>query len=108
MESINDTIIELLRMQKYTKRYHLRLQLTSRGFYLSDREVRKHVEQLIKEEKFCIQSSAKGYSLIITKDDLEKAVSYLDKKSASISIRKNCLLRNFAEGKLNEQLPLFA
>lgn len=38
----------------------------------------------------------------------DKLIRLFDSELAAIAIRKNCLLRNFAEGKLEEQLTLFA
>lgn len=104
---LDDAIIELLHLCKYTKRAQLREQLTARGFYTTDRELRKHVETLITEEKYCIQSSEKGYSLITTPEDLEAAKKYLKAKAFSLLSRADCLDENFRIGKLNTQLPLF-
>lgn len=62
---------------------------------ITDRAMRKMIEQLITDDGYLIQSSHLGYSLIRTEDELMDAMSYLDNKAESISIRKNCLLRNF-------------
>jgi len=74
---------------------------------IPDREVRQIVEHLITEDHYCISSGQKGYSLITTLEDLEKAKSYLEKKAAAIAVRKNCLERNFREQKLKPQLEMF-
>lgn len=107
-EALDDNIIEILHLCKHTKRANLREQLTSKGYYLTDRLLRKHVELLIVEGKYCIQSSEKGYSLITTPEDLEAAKKYLKAKAFSLLSRADCLESNFKINKLNTQLPLFA
>lgn len=107
-EPLEDTIIELLHLTKYTKRAYLRLSLQSRGFYITDRVLRKHIELLINELHYSIGSCEKGYWLILTLEDLEQAKHQLKSKAEALSIRANCLERNFREGKLTEQLPLFS
>lgn len=103
---LDDCIIEILHLVKHTKRGNLREQLTARGYYLTDRLLRKHVEVLITDGKYCIQSSEKGYSLITTPEDLEAAKKYLKAKAFSLLSRADCLDENYKIGKLTNQLTL--
>lgn len=105
---LDDAIIECLHLQVFTKRADLRLQLNAKGYYLKDRLLRKHVEQLITDGQYCISSSEKGYSLITTAEDLQKAESYLKKKAYALHERISCLKENFKIGKIQAQLQLFA
>ncbi len=104
---LDDAIIEVLHLQKFTKRKELREKLTARGFYLRDRLLRRHVELLITQNEYCISSSEKGYSLILTMEDLESAKKYLNAKAFSLLDRVKCLENNYALGKLNQQLTIF-
>lgn len=104
---LDDSIIEELHLQKFTKRFNLRLQLTAKGYRLTDRELRKHIELLITEGRYCIQSSEKGYSLITTAEDLQAAKKYLNAKAFAMIERVKYLEENFRIGKLQEQLKLF-
>lgn len=99
-------IIEILHLQKFTKRADLRLSLQSRGYYLSDRLLRKHIEVLITEGKYAIASSEKGYSLITTEDALNEAKRYLNSKAFALHERAKCLQENFFSGRLSNQLAL--
>lgn len=101
-------IIEILHLQTYTKRADLRLSLQNRGYYLTDRALRKQVEILITDGKYAIASSEKGYSLITTQDALTEAKRYLNSKAYALHDRVKCLEENFKSGKLQEQLTLFA
>lgn len=103
---LDTEIIEILHLAKHTKRAQLREQLTAKGYYLTDRILRKHVENLITDEKYCIQSSERGYSLITTPEDLEAAKKYLKAKAFSLLSRADCLESNFRINKLNTQLTL--
>lgn len=105
---LDDAILELLHLSKYTKRHELRLSLQSKGYCVSDRLLRLHIETLITQQHYSIGSCEKGYWLILTKEDLEEAKHQLKSKAEALSIRANCLERNFSEGKLTEQLPLFS
>lgn len=103
---LDDAILEVLHLQRFTKRRELREQLTSKGWYVKDRLLRKHVEYLITEGQYCIQSSERGYSLITTPEDLESAKKYLNAKAFSLLDRVKCLEKNFSLAKLNQQLSL--
>jgi hypothetical protein len=104
---MKDKILELLMMQGFTKRKQLLQELQLSGFKVSDRQMRKELETMITKDGYSIQSSEKGYSLIITDAQLTKAIDYLNSKAEAIAIRKNCLIRNFNSGKTHEQLNLF-
>ncbi|MEK6879596.1 MAG: hypothetical protein AABY22_08315 [Nanoarchaeota archaeon] len=65
------------------------------GAHITDRLMRKTIEQMILVDGYTIQSSEKGYSLITTEQQLFESMKYLESKAESIAIRKNCLLRNF-------------
>jgi hypothetical protein len=97
-------ILKILLLAKHTKRKELRYALP---FAIPDRKLRSLVEEMIIEDGYCIQSSSNGYSLITTLEQLNEAISYLEAKSKSIAIRKNCLSRNFNSGKLQSQMSLF-
>lgn len=107
LTGLDDAIIECLHLQRFTKRKELREQLTAKGFYLRDRLLRRHVELLITQNEYCISSSEKGYSLILTPEDLESAKKYLKSKAFALLSRADCLDNNFKIGKLNYQLDLF-
>ena len=62
----------------------------------SDRAMRLEIEELIKEGA-CIASSEKGYELIRTREQLEKAKAYLRSKAEAIAVRANYLEKNFRE-----------
>lgn len=99
-------IIDILHLQTYTKRADLRLSLQNRGYYLTDRKLRKAVEILITDRKYAIASSEKGYSLILTAKDLEDAMAYLNNKAYALHARSKCLRENFLSEKLHTQLSL--
>lgn len=105
-QPLDDTIIEILHLSTYTKRASLREQLTSKGYFIKDRLLRRHVELLITEGQYCIQSSEKGYSLITTPEHLESARKYLNAKAFAMIDRVKCLESNYALGKLDKQLSL--
>lgn len=99
---MKDKIIEILMLSTFTKRKELLDQLHYNGWAVTDRDMRKAIESLIVDDHFSIASSEKGYSLIQSEADLKEAMKYFDKKAESISIRKNCLLRNFMENKVGQ------
>lgn len=111
---MKDAILEILMLSKFTKRREMLSQLIIKGFYITDRKMRMIVEEMIEQDHWSIQSSEKGYSLIQDEESLNKALSYLQKKAKSISIRSACLQRNFEEQKAKlsawksgEQITLF-
>ena len=94
-------------MQGFTKRKQLLHELLMYGYNVSDRVIRKQIETMITKDGYSIQSSEKGYSLIITDKQFTQSIEYLNSKAEAIAIRKNCLIRNFNLGKTQEQLNLF-
>lgn len=104
---IKDAILQVLMLSKYTKRPELRHTLISRGYFISDRNMRSAVEEMITKDHYSIGSGSKGYYLITTDEDLDEAMHELRAKAEALSIRANCLLRNHKAGKLQEQLDLF-
>lgn len=107
-EGLDDAIIEILHLSTHTLRANLRVSLLSKGYRITDRELRRHLELLITQGKYCISSGSKGYSLITTPEALEAAKKYLQKKAFSLHERVKCLEENYKIGRLNEQLTLFA
>lgn len=71
------------------------VRVNANDLYISDRAMRKMIEEMITEDGYLIQSSEKGYSLIQTEEQLTEAMAYMDAKCSAIAVRKNCLLRNF-------------
>ena len=94
------TKIAFLLSQKSYKREDLLRELNTPVFMLHDRTMRKLVEEMVIGGEHCIASSETGYSIIHTKEEMEKAVEYLRKKAKPIAIRANCLIRNY-----NKMLP---
>lgn len=107
-EGLETTLIEVLHLQKFTKRGDLRLTLQSRGYYMTDRRLRKTVEHLITDSGYAIASSERGYSLITSSEQLQEAIDYLNSKAMALHERAKCLRLNHISGKLQEQLNLFA
>ena len=63
---------------------------------ISDRLLRKMVEELIVHDQEPIASSDAGYYYIATRQELTEAKEYLDEKAEAIAVRKNVLDRNYA------------
>lgn len=77
------------------KRSVLLSHLLTLGYEITDRKLRSTVEEMIKESGYCIESSESGYALIMSQEQLERAMAYLSSKAESIAVRKNYLLKNF-------------
>lgn len=71
------------------------MRVTMSDQTLTDRKLRKTVEEMIVKDGFLIRSSELGYSIIKTEQDLTDAMEYLSNKAESIAIRKNVLLKNW-------------
>jgi len=99
-------IIDILHLQPFTKRAELRLSLQNRGYYLTDRQLRRELELLITKNGFAIASSEKGYSLITTNEQLQEAIDYLNSKAMALHERAKFLRVNHFSGKLANQLSL--
>ena len=104
---MKDKILELLHLHTYMKRRELLGSLIANGYYVSDRALRQLIEEMITKDHYVIGSGDKGYYLIVTDTHLDEAMHQLRSKAEALSIRANCLLRNYKEGKMTEQLALF-
>jgi len=93
-EHINYFISNQSRLKGSVKRSILLSYLRLYFPELSDRAMRKEIEEMI-HKGYLISSSESGYSLIDNKAKLDKAVAYLDAKAEAIAIRKNSLIRNW-------------
>lgn len=77
------------------KRPELLAYLRAERQDVTDRGMRKEIEQMIIVDGRLIASSERGYHLIQTEKELTEAMEYLTDKAEAIAVRKNCLLRNF-------------
>lgn len=91
---------------------YLRVQMSDQQ--LTDRAMRKCIEDMVKTDGYLIQSSETGYTLIDSQEQMDEVIIYLDKKAASIAIRKNILIKNWREKqtlieleKAKQQKPIF-
>lgn len=87
------------------KRSILLNHLIKLGYEITDRKLRSTVEEMITEDGYVIESSEKGYNIIRTQEQLERAMAYLDSKASSIAVRKNFLLKNFNTMMEKENKP---
>jgi hypothetical protein len=90
-------IVQLLCNKAYVKRAELLIYLNHRGHKITDRQLRKAVEDLVMDDGCCIASTEDGYHLIRSEHELRSAVDYLRKKAQPIAIRANKLIRNYNE-----------
>jgi len=104
---MKESILQVLMLSKFTKRRDLLHNLIANGYFISDRLMRHTIEEMITKDHYSIGSSEKGYNLITTEDDLTEAMRQLKHRAGQLSIRANCLLRNYNEVKLDSQIPLF-
>lgn len=78
---------------------------------ITDRRMRKIIEEMITKDGHLIASSEMGYKIITTKDELNRVIDYLNEKAEAIAIRKNTLISNFIEkfskNERKKQLTLF-
>lgn len=88
-------IMTLLCSQAYVKRAELLINLSHKGHKITDRQLRKAVEELVMDDGCCIASTEDGYHLIRSEHELRSAVDYLRKKAQPIAIRANKLIRNY-------------
>lgn len=96
----------LKQSQLPVKRSILLDHLIKKGYEITDRKLRSTVEEMITKEGFVIESSEKGYCLIRTEEQLEKAMQYLNSKNEAIAIRKNSLLKNWNQMEAQKVTPL--
>lgn len=92
---IKSQIITYLQCNKYAKRSDLLVYLTTQGFFITDRILRKAVEDLVMLDGLCIASTDHGYRIIRDAIQLEEAVEYLRKKARPIAVRANKLITNY-------------
>ena len=93
---MKDLIYSILKFaDRPVKRPELLSNIFVKFSQVTDRTMRKSIEEMITVDGYLIASSEKGYHLIQTEKDLTAAMEYLDSKASSIAIRKNCLLRNY-------------
>lgn len=71
--------------------------LHAQGFDVRERDLRDTLSHMVIDDKAPIGSATRGYFIITTSADLDEADKELKAKAESISIRRNCLLRNFKE-----------
>ena len=76
-------ILSILERSDYINRSTLLNELRALGIAVSDRSMRKEIEQMIKEG-FYIQSSEKGYKLCRSYEDFSQAKQYLRKKAVAL------------------------
>lgn len=104
---MNEEIYNIIRQLSPIKRKDLLDVLKLVHPDLTDRQMRKEINQMITTDGYCIQSSNLGYSVIRNIDDLKNAMEYLKAKSKPIAIRANCLLHNFnRKFQANEQITM--
>lgn len=105
---IQQSILRIITGQS-VKRANLLKLLKEEGHQITDRILRKTVEEMVTKDGYCISSSDKGYHLIASQEEFEKSVSYLESKARAIAIRKNSLINNFRaqRGIVHNQTEMF-
>ena len=93
----NEIYKYLQESQRPIKRPELLGHMQRLGYEITDRKLRSTIEEMItqKDSVFCVESSEKGYSIIRTQEDLDRAKEYLQNKIEALCIRRNSLERNF-------------
>lgn len=94
-QAIKAEIFTQLSENQFIKRGVLLLHLYHIGFHITDREMRRCVEEMVMESGCCIASTQNGYRLIRSDQQLLDAVEYLRKKARPIAIRANMLITNY-------------
>jgi hypothetical protein len=92
---IKSEIYTQLAAHQFIKRSDLLMHLCRHGEKLSDREMRRMVEDMVMLDGLCIASTPNGYRLIRSDQQLLDAVEYLRKKAKPIAIRANKLIGNY-------------
>lgn len=90
-------IMTMLCNRAYVKRSELLIHVNQCGHKVTDRQLRKTVEELVMDDGCCIASTEDGYHLIKNESELRMAVDYLRKKAQPIAIRANKLIKNYSE-----------
>lgn len=73
---------------------------------LTDRAMRKAIEEMVVDDGYLIQSSSTGYTLITSEEQMEEVKEYLSKKAQAIAVRKNVLISNWNKRQEEEQKKL--
>ena len=114
MSVLKKEILSLLQSAaKPIKRKYLLAHLRMIFPALTDREMRSEIEALITIDGELIESSHRGYNLIRTVEEKDRAIKYLKAKAFSLFERANCIEKNWTNNVLSEldekiQLKLFA
>jgi hypothetical protein len=91
------SIMAILCNRSFVTRAELLIMLSHAGERISDRQLRKAVEELVMDDGCCIASTENGYHLIKSEHELRSAVDYLRRKAQPIAIRANQLIKNYKE-----------
>lgn len=81
------------------RREDLLSRLHDAGITVSDRKMRDIVARMVIDGHEPIGTNDDGYFFIHDERDLKEAKRELEAKAQSISVRKNCLERNFQESR---------
>jgi len=90
-------ILSYLENHDFVKRRDLLTYLHSLGIIVSDRRMRKEIEDMVKVDRVLIESSEKGYHLADGEENWIRAVQYLRKKAFPILERAAILERGLKE-----------
>ena len=102
MPSTETKIIEILKdyySEKPLRREDLLNRLRDFGIAINDGELRRIFAAMIVDGHKPLGSSVRGYFYIHNEKDLEEAETELEQKAKAISVRRECLIRNFREVK---------
>lgn len=104
----NEIYIYLKNSQLPVKRSILLDHLIKKGYDVTDRKLRSTVEEMITDEDsiYCIESSEKGYSIIQTDEEEERAYQYMTSKIEALCVRRNCNRRNYLKAKEAKNEPI--
>lgn len=94
-----------LQAHQFVKRSDMLMHLYRLGYKVSDREMRRMIEDMVMTFGCCIASTQNGYRLIKSDQQLLDAVEYLRKKAKPIAVRANMLISNYQK-QYGRQLQL--
>lgn len=97
---------EILNALKEANKPLKKRELMAKFPQLTEREVRKIIEELIMEGE-CIEASESGYAIIRDYQGVRRARQYLTEKIHALSVRKNCLERNWQSTHRKKEMLLF-
>ena len=104
---MKQTIYRIISTAGTIKRKNLLLILHDEGFKCTDAEMREQVEQMVKEDGYLIASTTKGYKIITTFEDAERAAKYLKQKGIACIERASAIMESWNKNKSGEQIKLF-